>query len=98
MITIDMIDDWISASKKPIIRTQIITQSAGTTSYDPVYVLMQNQYSKLREAAHTTRLLRFLKSSDVAIDLSRFIEPKRTAVLTLAERYARRAISQLGNG
>jgi hypothetical protein len=98
MITIDTIDDRISKSEKPFIRTQINQSNSGTTSYDPVYVVLQSQYSELLEAAQMAHLLRSSKSSRPTNDQNRVARLQRSTLSTLAGHLARRTISLLGIG
>lgn len=98
MITIDMIDDQISISEKPIIRTQINQSNTGTTSYDPVYLLLQSQYNQLLEAAKSAHLLRSSESSRPGNNQNRITKLQKSTLSTIAGHLARRTISLLGIG
>lgn len=98
MITIDMNDDPISVFEKPITRKQIIDQSSGITHYDPVYVLIQDQHTKMLEAARTARMLRSSKSGNEGMNTAHVIDRKNTTGLSLVARFTKHTISQPGNG
>lgn len=91
MITIDLIDEHVSQSERPIIKTQAMSHNAHIGKYEHVYAVVQKQHHDLLRAAHTARLLKGAKNGGLAIEVQRFFERKKVEVFTLAERYASRS-------
>lgn len=90
MITIDVIDENRSRSEKPSYRTDEYSAFVDHRSYDPVHLVLENQRSRMLQAAHTARILKTSKRNNLAIEVQRWMQNTKGEMLTLIERYARR--------
>ena len=91
MITIDLNEDFISQTERPLNRITPTSYTVDTGRYDPVYSLIQKQHQDLQRAAHNARLLKRDSGEGLAVEVQRYLEQLRVEVFTLAERYANRA-------
>lgn len=91
MITIDLVDEIFDQPEKPARRTRPDAAFADKPAFELDYHLALDHHQELLQAAHQSRLARSGRLKGLAIEVQRFFQNKKAGLLTLAERYARRA-------